>query len=179
MRFTPRKAAMTAALTLGAAAAAVVPAQATPVVGHWADRTLVIEDQTGDASWQRAVEDAVDSWNAAGSDLRLEFRTGPAGACSAGNGTVAVCVRDLGRRRYQGVTRIGRAQGHIVDARVTFDDRPFTDVQKTSLACHEIGHAIGLHHSRSASSCLTSRGYPAKPHADDLASLVQAYAHGH
>ena len=176
-RLTSRTALAATAVALGSASVAMAPADAAPMVGHWPQRAITVVDHTGDAGWQRAEAEAVEAWNAANPHLRLAFRVGTPGACRSEASTIGVCVRDLGRRRYQGVTYVGTSGGHITDAHVEFDDRAFSDAQKTSLACHELGHAIGMPHSPRRSSCLSSRGYAPRPDGRDAAMLTAAYGH--
>ena len=169
-----------------AAVAAAVPlalavgsggATAAPSFAHWSERSLVVSDRTGDAGWQQATRRAVDTWNAVGADMKLTWVEGGVG-CEAEGTTIPVC-RDRLPEGWKGAAAMyNGADGHLAGARVRVAaDRVFTQAQQDTLACHEIGHALGLDHAGASESCLTQGSVSATPDAADAESLRASYAH--
>lgn len=174
---TATLAAIIAAVVL-AAGLSLVPARSASaghVFSHWGQRTLALADRTGDPGWQAATRRAADLWTAVGADVRLTWSEGGVG-CEASSDVIPIC-RDNLRRGWKGVAEVHHG-GHIVRARIRFDDRDFSQAQKDNIACHEVGHVLGLHHSRSAASCLTGRSSSTVPDAHDVEMLRRIYGHG-
>jgi hypothetical protein len=174
------------AALVAAAAAAAIPmafafgpggAVASPSFAHWSERSLIVSDRTGDAGWNEATRKAVDTWNAVGADVRLTWSEGGIG-CEPEGTTIPVC-RDLLPRGWKGAAAMYSApDGHLGGARIRFAaDRVFTQAQRDTIACHEVGHALGLGHAGSAASCLTQGSTSATPDGADAASLRAAYGH--
>ncbi|MGQ0520016.1 MAG: hypothetical protein ACT4PX_02545 [Actinomycetota bacterium] len=170
-------AAATAAAVLLGLAFAPGGATAAPAFAHWGQRSLVISDRTGDAGWQAATRRAVDTWNAVGADVRLAWSEGGVG-CEAEGTTIPVC-RDILQRGWKGAAHFYHApDGHLGGARIRMAaDRSFSQAEKDTLACHEIGHALGLDHAGSSASCLTQGSVSATPDGADADALRTAYAH--
>ena len=168
-------AAVTAGLTL---TLALAPDRATaaPSFGHWSQRSLVISDRTGDPGWQEATRRAVDTWNAVGMDLRLTWSEGGR-TCDAEGTTVPVCRAVLRSGWTAAATIYHAADGHLGGARIRVSPRAFTQRQRDTIACHEVGHALGLDHSRSSASCLAQGSSSTTPDAADAASIRASYAH--
>lgn len=169
-------AAVTTALPIAAALGAN-GAVASPSFAHWSQRTLVVSDRTGDAGWQQSTRRAVATWNAVGADLRLTWVEGGVG-CGAEGATIPVC-RDTLPAGWKGAAAMyDAADGHLGGARIRVNaQRRFTEAERDTIACHELGHALGLGHSGSAASCLTQGSRSTRPDSQDANSLRASYGH--
>ena len=152
-----------------------------PVPGalHWErdgpfDAVVTVVDATGDPAWAKALRAAAAEWTAGVDHVRLEVRSGPAG-CDAGAGpaTVTVCVHPT-RAGSRGATfRHAREDDHMDFVVVHMAD----DTLRRRLACHELGHALGLVHRPSGPSCMVSGTLAEHPDAEDYRTVTAAHAH--
>ncbi|WP_187284642.1 matrixin family metalloprotease [Streptomyces sp. uw30] len=142
--------------------------------GPFNDPQVYFLDHSGD-SWP--VTDArVDWYQAPGIDAYYRWHT--AGCPGGGRHCVHVYSGSYGTDWY-GVTEASSSGGYFVDGSVTvkLNDQvtPNTYAARRSVACHEMGHALGLDHNGSTNSCLSVPEFPQHPSSDDFAVLNQLY----
>ncbi|MGI8632823.1 MAG: matrixin family metalloprotease, partial [Solirubrobacterales bacterium] len=142
-------------------------ATAASSYAHWGARNIVISDRTGDPGWQVASKRAVQVWAEAGAAIQVSWREGGIG-CSF-SGTVVPFCRDAIQQGWTGATAWrASGDGHL-DGNVVLVDasRTFSQPLKDAIACHELGHVLGLNHTSNAASCLDSRSTSTRPSAQD------------
>ncbi len=168
------------ALGIGIAGCSPIVGTASAWCGHkWAygpfnDPQVYFLDHSGD-SWP--VTDArVDWYQAPGIDAYYRWHT--AGCPGGGRHCVHVYSGNYGTAWY-GLTEASTSGGYFVDGSVTvkLNDQvtPNTYAARRSVACHEMGHALGLDHNGSTNSCLSVPEFPQHPSSDDFAVLNQLY----
>jgi len=157
-----------------------------PTMIHWR-RTgppvaVTVYDRTADALWGTALHRAVAEWNAGIEGVELSFSPGPAD-CEKGQGpyTVVVCIRENTAPDRVGETTVYSSDGeHISQATIWMDPR--SDPNRNHLACHELGHALGLgHRGANENSCMTNGPYKRPEHPDrrDFDTVTLRHAHVH
>jgi hypothetical protein len=180
----PRRAAAVIAAVLTAALSLTLSVSARAddsdmATAHWAARTVVVRDETGFADYHRAIEQAVNQWNAAAASIQLQLAGGLGRGCENPQGAeIPVCRSDLSGNRA-GETRLWFAGGHVDAASVLMDASPHPFDQLVAIACHELGHALGLDHDSRASSCLTPTIGSTTPDDQDRHDLRVRYDHVH
>jgi len=163
----------------------IPPAQAGTVPVHWrrGNHPLVITvyDQTADSLWDHALRKLTGEWNAGIHHIAFVISLAPAD-CGTGAGafSVVVCIRQNRDPNHVGETALYSDGEHITYALIWMDPRPHPAM--AHLACHELGHALGVaHRPAGAKSCMVD-GYVEKvehPDQADFDGVSLAYSHVH
>ncbi len=175
----PTRAATPAPSAAPALRAAPVRAVAPGGTGlHWLMRsgqhTLVVDvvDRTG---WDWPVRAASRDWTTA--HVRYRYVR----SCGAGVPCVVVREGSYGPTDWSGSTDAfgGQMQTFAGTVQIRLNDTyRMSATEHRAVACHELGHALGLDHEGRASSCLES--VPQAVHSDgvDRTRLEALYGHG-
>jgi hypothetical protein len=142
--------------------------------GPFNDPQVYFLDHTS-SSWP--VTDArIDWYQAPGIDAYYRWHT--AGCPGGGRHCVHVYNGNYGTGWY-GMTSAVSSGGLFVDGtvKIELNDQvtPNTYAARRSVACHEMGHALGLDHNGSTNSCLSVPQFPQHPSADDFGVLNLLY----
>lgn len=155
---------------------------------HWRSeqRQLVVVDKTNDPGWQQATRHAVDAWNRAAGPggLRLSWTTG-GGTCAPDGVRISVCTtpqRDLGGGRGSGRQGLAELEldrtGHNGGAYVLVcGNCDAGAARQRVIATHELGHTLGLLHTRRPTSVMLHTGGAEEPDAEDAEELRSIYEH--
>lgn len=147
----------------------------------WAQRDLVIVDETDDPGWHQATRHAVEVWNRSGADLRLAWVAGEPGGECRGEGTrIAVCPANEqsleGILDFQGRASQEPGGAHPKSAFVEVcTDCGLDDTLRRVVATHELGHALGLPHNSLLGSVMYPTGGTYQPDETDYADLRALY----
>lgn len=140
--------------------------------GPFNDPQVYFLDHTSD-SWP--VTDArVDWYQAPGIDAYYRWYT--AGCPGGGRHCVHVYSGSYGTDWY-GVTEATASNGLFGTVTVKLNDQvtPNTYAARRSVACHEMGHALGLDANLSTNSCMSDPEFPQHPSSDDFGVLNALY----
>jgi len=90
---------------------------------------------------------------------------------------VHVCNADYGAVGWAGLTELTESGPHIVSIRVRINDHYVTSATERLVACHELGHSIGLGHRMQSTSCMKQGTSTPHPDSSDYAELDLIYKH--
>jgi hypothetical protein len=143
---------------------------------HWDVPEVLVRDETGHPDVGRALERAVAAWNEATPRLQLRVVPGEGSGCRGADGEIQVCLTS--GEAYAGSATTVEEDGHIASAVVLLElDRVGAYVD--AVACHELGHAVGLDHRSSGDTCMRERPTVAEPDDEDLRRVRDSHADHH
>lgn len=121
---------------------------------RWAAPSLVKIGDCTEPRWRTSMRAAIADWNRA---PNLTVRRAP-----CGSGRFSVHSGYYGQN-WAGWADVDSLNGYRTGATVYLDTRYS---RRPGVACHELGHALGLGHGDSPRSCLSTR-IPRSAHPDD------------
>jgi len=193
LRDSLRKQGYSTTATVARTSAAASAGQCSPHIGtawaecgaKWAygpfnDPQVYFLDHSGD-TWP--VTDArVDWYQAPGIDAYYRYYT--AGCPGGGRHCVNVYSGSYGQNGVYAETTWRSSGGYFVDGSVQIklndSTTPRTYAARRSVACHEMGHALGLGHNDGTTSCIKTYlfqapAFPQHPTANDFSVLKAVY----
>ena len=98
--------------------------------------------------------------------------------CVETRGEVHVCNGNYGNVAWSGLTEATFVGQHIVKMRIRLNDANTPARFHRLIACHELGHSVGLGHNNRATSCMRpGAGSDPHPDATDYAEINAIYRH--
>ena len=142
---------------------------------HWSgqgERTVRVIDRTGDAALQKKVRSAVAAWDSGATKVKLLYETG-SGGCRLDQKRIEVCQggKSFTKWSYD-------SNNHFLGVVVTLSPSMMRKAGD-AIACHELGHALGLGHRPSGTSCMTATVSPSQttPDGHDFATVDAQHHH--
>ncbi|WP_367294684.1 matrixin family metalloprotease [Levilactobacillus yonginensis] len=174
----------TIVLTLAACSSTIFAAAKAPVTpswGSWKDTTITYKTSKTSSYYKGVWKDAVKRWNkvgvvqlkAAKSGEKADITLTSSASLSTKSGKLA------GYTNYSYINK-GNNDNQIVSAKSTLNRSlltkyGYTKNQRTNVATHEIGHALGLSHSSSKKSVMYASDRYASIDHQDKVGLDEAY----
>lgn len=157
---------------------------------HWG-RTqnpfvAILNDNVG-RTWDSSLDMAIKNWSTSAMfDMQKAAGTVNPIQCPIESGKIQVCNAKYGQTGWYGLTNITTNGAVITGASVKLNDSYKQSSQyKNMIACHEIGHAMGLWHqdetfgNPNINTCLDFTNNPAtnqQPNARDYQDLEEIYS---
>lgn len=153
---------------------------------HWERGTdpliITVYDQTRNKAWGEALRKLTNKWNSGIHDIKFSYIHDPNNSsCEDGLGlrTVVACIHETSDKNYLAQANIYYQNGHIIKATIWMDPRP--KPKRDSLACHELGHTLGLDHRKDGDTCMTTMDnrWISHPDEKDFQDVSLRHAHQH
>ncbi len=139
---------------------------------HWKGRSVSIVANT-DAAWGASVQRAAAQWSAG--VVRVLFAQGPAdGPCTFADPGI-VCAGNYGPVLWAGTTQTTVTSRGVIQSSFTRFNSYWSNIPRDHLACHEIGHVLGLQHSTDMASCMNPGSPVGQPAQSDFDRLRDLY----
>jgi Metallo-peptidase family M12B Reprolysin-like len=126
-----------------------------------------------DARWLAQTKRAVSLWNRS-SRIYMLMAT----SCPTGRNCVRVYTENLGRNGILGIAYLSGSGGHLYGSgnKVVFNSS-YASYGDLNLACHELGHSIGLAHPADGREGPCSHATGSAPRPADYDTLLKVYRH--